>query len=273
MDATAKTPGSQIQAAGYVRVSQERAARNGYGLGAQEDEVRRFAAYKGWTLLEVYREEGVSGYRRDRPALDRLLAYAKAGGFSVAIFPSIDRAGRSVKDLIEIDQALRAAGVATVYLREGVDTSTASGQLFRNIMASLAEFEGKLIHERLAKGRRRKASEGGYVGGWIPYGYRKDDQGLVVQVQAEAQAVARIFGWRAEGRTLPWICLRLVEQGIPTRKGGSWRPSTLRMILGNPYYAGKLRWPDGPTPILGRHEALIPEGLFQRCQKRASASP
>ena len=81
------------RAAGYVRVSQERAARNGYGLAAQEHEIRKFTGYKDLDLVEVYREEGVSGYRRDRPALERLLADAKAGRFAVAVFPSIARAG------------------------------------------------------------------------------------------------------------------------------------------------------------------------------------
>ena len=126
------------KAAAYIRVSQERSARNGYGLDAQEHNVQRFVEYKGWELVELFREEGVSGYKRERPALDRLLEGAKAGRFSTVIFPSIDRAGRSVKDVIEIDQTLHAAGVATVFLREGVDTSTATGQLFRNILASIA---------------------------------------------------------------------------------------------------------------------------------------
>lgn len=112
------------------------------GLGAQEREVRRFVEYKGWTLVDLYREEGVSGYKKDRPAMDRLLADAKAGRFDVAVFPSIDR-------------ALRAAGV---------DTSAPTGELLRNIMASLAEFEGRVIYERLSKGKRRKAAEGGYTG-------------------------------------------------------------------------------------------------------------
>lgn len=252
------------RAAAYVRVSQERSARNGYSLAAQEQEVRRFVDYKGWTLVQVYREEGISGYRRDRPALDRLLAYAKAGGFSVAVFPSIDRAGRSVKDLIEIDQALRSSGVATVYLREGVDTSTPSGQLFRNIMASLAEFEGKVIHERLDKGRRRKASEGGYTGGWIAYGYQRDEAGRIQVVPGESRVVARIFRWRAAGRSLDWIAARLDGERIPTRKGGAWKLSTVQGILGNPFYAGKVR-AEGAL-VLGQHEGIIPEGLFRGCQ-------
>ena len=261
---TAQAPAPR--AAAYVRVSQVRSARDGYGLGAQEDEVRRFAAYKGWTLLDVYREGGVSGYQRERPALDRLLADAKAGRFSTVVFPSIDRAGRSVRDLIEIDQALRAAGVATVYLREGVDTSTASGQLFRNIMASLAEFEGKMIHERLAKGRRRKASEGGYTGGWIAYGYQRDAAGRVHAMPGESRVVAKVFRWRAEGRSLAWIATRLCTEGIPTRKGGAWKLSTVQGFLGNPFYAGKVR-ADG-TLVPGLHQAIVPDALFEACRRR-----
>ncbi len=100
----------RTRAAGYIRVSQERNARDGYGLDAQEADVRRFAEYKGFASVEIYREAGGSGYERDRPELKRLIADAKAGRWDVAVFPSIDRAGRSVKDVIEIDRTLRKAG-------------------------------------------------------------------------------------------------------------------------------------------------------------------
>ena len=169
------TEATQARAAGYIRVSQERNARNGYGLDAQEAEVRRYAEYKGLRRVGFYREAGASGYERERPELERLLADAKAGKLDVVVFPSIDRAGRSVKDIIEIDATLRAAGVDIVFLREGIDTSTLTGELYRNIMAAVAQFEGRLIYERMSKGKRRKAAEGGYTGGWLPYGYRLED--------------------------------------------------------------------------------------------------
>ncbi|MHC5058694.1 MAG: recombinase family protein, partial [Planctomycetota bacterium] len=104
-------PAAPARAAGYVRVSQERNARNGYGLDAQETDVRRFTEFRALKLVDVYREEGASGYERERPELDRLIADAKAGRWDVAVFPSIDRVGRSVKDVIEIDRTLRGAGV------------------------------------------------------------------------------------------------------------------------------------------------------------------
>ncbi len=249
--------------AGYLRVSQERAAKNGYGLGAQEQEVRRFVEYKGWTLVDLYREEGVSGYRKDRPAMDRLLADAKARKFDVAVFPSIDRAGRSVRDVIEIDRALRAAGVDTVFLREGVDTSTPTGELFRNIMASLAEFEGRVIYERLSKGKRRKAAEGGYTGGWVPYGYRRTDERTIAVVPDEAAVSERIFRLAADGRSLPSIAKTLRDENAPTRNGGAWRPSTIRGMVRNRFYTGWVEF-DGEI-IRARHDAIVSDVLFNAC--------
>ena len=251
-----------LRAAGYIRVSQERSARNGYGLGAQEAEIRKHIEYKGWTLVEVYSENGVSGYKRERPALERLLRDAREGKFDVVVFPSIDRVGRSVKDVIEIDGFLRKHDIDTVFLREGVDTSTPTGALYRNIMSSVAEFEGRLIYERLSKGKREKASEGGYIGGWLPYGYAKDGNDVVV-VKEEAEVIEQVFCWRAEGKTLQWICDRLNRDRIKTKRGGKWQVSTIRGILGNRFYTGRVEF-EG-TFIRARHDAIVSDVLFWRC--------
>jgi site-specific DNA recombinase len=257
-----KDDDTPLRAAGYVRVSQERAAKNGYGLPAQESEIRRHVEYKGWELVELYREEGVSGYRKDRPALERLLHDAREGRFDVVVFPSIDRVGRSVKDVIEIDGYLRRHGVDTVFLREGVDTSTPTGALYRNIMSSVAEFEGRLIYERLSKGKREKASGGGYIGGWLPYGYENDGSAVTV-VREEAEVVEQVFRWRAEGRTLKWICDLLNGDGITTKRGGTWQVSTVRGILGNRFYTGRVQF-DGSF-IRAQHEAIVSDVLFGKC--------
>jgi DNA invertase Pin-like site-specific DNA recombinase len=152
--------------------------------------------------------------------------------------------------------------VDTVFLREGVDTSTPTGELFRNIMASLAEFEGRVIYERLSKGKRRKAAEGGYTGGWVPYGYRRTDDGTIAVVPEEAAVVERIFRWAAEGRSLPAIAKALRDENAPTRNGGAWRPSTIRGMLRNRFYTGRVEY-DG-TVIRARHDAIVSDVLFQR---------
>ena len=253
-----------LRAVGYIRVSQERAARNGYGLGAQEADIRKHIDYKGWKLVEVYQESGVSGYKKDRPALDRLLQDAENGRFDVVVFPSIDRVGRSVKDVIEIDSFLRKHNVDTVFLREGVDTSTPTGALYRNIMSSVAEFEGRLIYERLSKGKREKATEGGYIGGWLPYGYVKDGDNIII-VKKEAETVEQIFQWKSEGQTLQWICDRLNGDGIKTKRGGKWQVSTIRGILKNRFYTGRVEF-EG-TFIRAQHDAIISDLLFRNCNE------
>ena len=128
MEAGARTEGAR--AAGYVRVSQQRNVGR-YGLGAQEVDVRRHAEYMRWGLVEIYREEGVSGYKRERPALGRMITDAEAGRFNVAVFPSLDRIARSVKDSIEIEKCFRDCGVSVVFVRENIDTGTAVGEFFR----------------------------------------------------------------------------------------------------------------------------------------------
>ena len=149
----------------------------------------------------------------------------------MVVFPSIDRAGRSVRDVIEIDQTLRACGIATVFLREGVDTSTATGQLFRNIMASLAEFEGRVIYERLSKGKAKKRAEGGYVGGFVPYGFRRSAKGALATVPEEVRGVRQIFKRAAEGWSNAEIAEELQTANVPTRMGRPWRPSTVYGVL------------------------------------------
>ena len=94
-------PESGPRVGGYVRVSQERSLQR-FGMDAQITEVVKYVKYRGWGRAKIYRENGVSGYKRNRPALGRLLADARAGKLDVVIFPSIDRAARSVTHIERI---------------------------------------------------------------------------------------------------------------------------------------------------------------------------
>ena len=268
---------SSVRAGGYVRVSQERNFRNGYGLDAQVTDVKRYVEYRRWQLIELYREEGLSGYlpalslkssengnKGNRPALDRLLTDARAGKFDVVVFPSIDRAARSVWNMIEIDEAFREMNVAVVFVREGIDTSDAMGQFFRNICASIAQFEGNLVHERLTKGKEAKAAQGGYCGGFAPYGY-KAESGKFVVVPEEAEAVRQIFRWRIEGLSFRQIGDELSKRGIRSQRDTQWHPSTVRRILCRAMYTGLLK--HGGKCYPGAHEAIVSVETFNQVQQ------
>ncbi len=248
--------------AGYVRVSQEKSVHK-FGLDAQTNDIERYVEYRGWPPAKIYREEGGAGYRRDRPTLERMLADARAGKLDVVVFPSIDRAARSVADMIDIDAILRDANVGVIFVREGVDTSSPMGQFFRNVCASVAQFEGKLMYERLSKGKLRKAALGGYIGGHLPYGYKSVSANSVVDEEAAA-VVRLVFRLRIEGNSYSEIVAELKRRNVKTARGGRWGWGAVGGLLGNPYYAGWLR--RSGKLSRGCHKAIISVRTFNKAQ-------
>ncbi len=259
--AARETGGPRV--AGYVRVSKERNLEK-FGMDAQIAEVMRYARYRRWEGPDIYRENGVSGYKRERPALGRLLTDARAGKLDVVVFPSIDRAARSVIDMIDIDAVLRKANVAIIFVQEGIDTSSPTGQFFRNICASVAQFEGKLIHERLSKGLRRKAEQGGYTGGPLPYGYRHK-KGRAVVVPEEADVVRLVFRMRLDGGSYRGIAGELRSRGVKTKRGGRWRYGTVGGMLACAFHAGWVKHDGGY--VRGPHEPIVSVETFNRAQR------
>jgi hypothetical protein len=84
-------------------------------------------------------------------------------------------------------------------------------------------------------------------------------------VPEEAEVVERIFRWAAEGRSLPWIPARLRDEEARTRNGGRWRPSTIRGMLRNRFYTGRVEF-EGEL-IRARHAAIVSDVLFNACQR------
>ena len=96
-----RTPANLPRAALYARVS---TSNHGQDVGLQLDELRQVAAQRGYAVTE-YVDQGVSGIKTSRPALDRMLADAQAGKLDVVLVWKLDRLGRSPG----CGQALRAA--------------------------------------------------------------------------------------------------------------------------------------------------------------------
>lgn len=92
-----------------------------------------------------------SGKLARRPELDKALLSANRGGDQLVV-TKLDRLGRSLEHLIELSKQLDAAGVDLVVLDQGIDTSTAVGRMFFQILGSIAEFEHALMSERTRDG-------------------------------------------------------------------------------------------------------------------------
>src|SRR5271157_4388770 len=129
----------------YARVS----TLHGQHPEMQLAELREYAARRGWQVTGEYVDEGVSGSKESRPALNRLMTDARRRKFDAVLVWKIDRFGRSLKHLVNALADLDAYGVAFVSLRDGLDLSSPSGRLMFQIIGAMAEFERALIQERV----------------------------------------------------------------------------------------------------------------------------
>jgi DNA invertase Pin-like site-specific DNA recombinase len=126
-------------------------------------DLRQYADARGWTVHE-YVDEGVSGSKERRPALDRLLNDARRRRVDVLICWRLDRLGRNLRHLVTLLDELQALGVSFVSLGEGIDCTTPAGKLQLHILAALAEFERGRIQERVRAGLARARREGKRLG-------------------------------------------------------------------------------------------------------------
>jgi DNA invertase Pin-like site-specific DNA recombinase len=218
---------------GYVRVSTEDQAREGVSLDAQEERLRAYCQAKAWTLVAVVRDEGKSAKDTNRPGLQRLLAELpkRRRGWDALVVTKLDRLTRSVRDLGELTAAFRRAKVAFVSLDESVDTGSAAGELFLNVVASISQWERRAIGERTASAMAHLKAKGQRVSRQAAYGFRLAAGGRVVVDQGEQAIRRQIVALRAAGTSLRAISRQLAERGILARNGRAFAPQTLAQIV------------------------------------------
>ena len=130
----------------------------------QLSELREYAERRNWQIVEEYTDQGVSGCKESRPALNRLMSDACRRRFDAILVWKIDRFGRSLKHLVNSLAELAALGVAFISLRDNLDLSTPSGRLMFQIIGAMAEFERALIQERVRAGIRNARAKGRRLG-------------------------------------------------------------------------------------------------------------
>jgi DNA invertase Pin-like site-specific DNA recombinase len=116
----------------------------------------------GWEY--VIFQEFASGAKQSRPELDKMLQRIRAGEFDAIMVWRLDRLGRSLQHLLQLIEEFKNKKVKFISLTEGFDTSTAQGELFFSIAGAFAQFERKLIQERVNAGLDRAKKEGKRLG-------------------------------------------------------------------------------------------------------------
>ena len=149
------------KAALYVRVSKaDQAVLN------QIRELEEAARRHQWEIVCVFKDEAISGAkgREQRPGLDALLQFVAEGSVEVVAAWSVDRLGRSLRDLELIHGELKEHNVDLYLHQQGLDTSTPSGKALFQMLGVFAEFELAMTRERIKSGLARTRAQGTKLG-------------------------------------------------------------------------------------------------------------
>ncbi|MDR2559530.1 MAG: recombinase family protein [Oscillospiraceae bacterium] len=266
----------------YVRVSTEEQAQEGYSVRGQTDKLKSYALIKEWDIYDIYADEGISGKNIiDRPAINRLMADVECGKVNNVLVFKVDRLTRNTKNLLELVELFNTHNCSFNSLTESIDTQTASGRMFLKIIGIFAEFERENIIERIKVGCERKVREGYTLACiCISYGYdRPNGQKIPTINPCESEIVKEMFSMYVnQNYSMNKIARELNERKIPTKKGARmWASSTIRSMLMNPTYIGKVRYATKDEhryfEANGLHEPIISDELFQFAQERLKNIP
>ena len=269
-----------LRVAGYVRVSM-REQVDGHSLNAQEHNISAYAAAQGWQMARIYTDAGISAKKDSRrPALEQLIADAKAGQYDVIIVDKVDRFYRHLAGLLRALDQLHTAEVAFVSVQEKLDFTTPWGKLMLAVLGTLAEIYIDNLRQETKKGLRQRARKGLW-NGCIPFGYcnglcscctdangagycpdygkmDKSDGRTLVAHPIESQAVKMAFDWYADGgasdakiaerlnaakAALDGRTFHFRTKGAPGRsQPGAMSKDAVRSILMRVFYTGKVAY-------------------------------
>ncbi|MGI8712743.1 MAG: recombinase family protein, partial [Solirubrobacteraceae bacterium] len=228
----------------YARVSTERQQERGT-VTSQLEALRAAADADGHEIVQEFVDDGYSGARLDRPALDRLRDAAEAGVLDGVLCLCADRLARAYAYQVLILEELTRFNVTVRFLEGPVLGEDPGSTLLVQMQGVIAEYERAKIAERYRRGKLSRARAGQIPFWKTSYGHRRvvpDDGGpaRIEIFEPEAQIVREIFAAYVEGgQSVRQVALALHDRGIPSPSGKPiWGTSTIQRMLRNEAYIG-----------------------------------
>jgi len=242
----------QLSTAIYVRVSTEEQAKEGLSIDAQIDKCKAFCKARDWDVFKIYKDAGYSAGSLNRPALELLLRDAQEKKFKTILVYKIDRFSRKLKDLIMVLEKLKEKEINFTSVTEQIDTTSAMGEAFFQIIGVFAQLERGMVKERveLAFDRKIKFGEALFR---APYGYIYQNKKLVPDPE-NSKKIKEIFEMWSQDIDYKEISKKFK---IPV--------STFYQIIKNKIYIGKIKYRG--KMYKGKHKPIIDEELFNRANK------
>lgn len=260
---------------GYIRVSTKGQANDGYGLEEQRDQIAAYCESQGWTLLRIYQDAGISGAKVDeedmvvdRAGIQDLMGDLPDSGVTFVVTLTTSRLWRSeiAKILIQRELKRHTVDVRAVdrptYSIYNLDKDP-SAFLINGMMELLDQYERLEISMKLRRGRRKKASLGGYAGGGTGMGYTIRKGSKVLELDEKKVAtVVRVFALKDSNPR--WSNQRIAEtlngEGHTTVQGKPFQRKQVQRILDRrDFYSGAYSYADIEAAE-GQHTPILSAG-------------
>src|SRR4030067_1227781 len=273
---------SPLPGAAYIRFSSEMQG-DSFSLDAQLRQIKEQAERDGVEIIKVFADPAQSAYRKKyRPGINAMREAARCGEFKVLYVHKVDRLARRLEWSLEIVHELQSLDINFKAVQQPFDLSTPEGKLLFHLVSSLGEFYSDNLSKETNKGKLERSLQG-FHNGAVPWGYTSVLQGkrkVGVPDPEKAPIVVEMFERYATGRYSDMqITEWLNAQDLCTNRGHPFGKDTVRDMLCNAYYVGKIRYrgmsvrPKGvsfrstpPKVADGQHEAIISEELWRRSQ-------
>ena len=274
---TAKHGARRERAILYLRQSTFR--EESISLELQESACRAYATQRGYDVVAVEADPGVSGRTFDRAGVRAVMTAVEAGAADVIILWKWSRWSRNRLDWYVAADKAQQSGGRIESATEPIDTSTSIGRLSRGMMIEIAAFESERAGDQWREAHERRVKLGRPHHGKNRFGYVYDpDQKLHVPDPDLAPIVRDLYQRYVDGASIYRLVQWLNEHNIPTVEHGgkrgapSWAESTLRGILDNPFPTGRFIYRG--EIVDGAHEAIVPLEVWEayRGQRERRAS-
>ena len=233
----------------YTRVSTAMQV-DGYSLDAQKEKLRGYAEFQDMVVVGEYSDEGKSGKSVEgRPEFLKMIqeiASLKDQVSFVLVF-KLSRFGRNAADVLTYLQKMQDCGANLICVEDGIGSSKDSGKLMISLLSGVAEIERENILVQTMEGRKQKAREGRWNGGFAPYGYKLENGELSI-AEDEAEVIRIIYDKYVHTTMgVSKIAIWLNSHGYKKKKRqnntlDSFSAAFVRGVLENPIYCGKLAY-------------------------------
>ena len=269
----------KMKYAAYMRISSEEQVGN-FSIDAQERAIQTWVVAQGGLLVKIYKDEAQSGRTIDRPAFLQMRKDARKGKFDALVVHKFDRFARNRTDALAIKSLLRYDyGVKVFSVTEpSEDSDGPMGALVEGVMESVADWYSKNLAAEVAKGKKERSLQG-YHNNVAPFGYTKDKNKILIPHPTEADGLRMAFDLYSQNKHSDGDLARVLNrEGHRTKKGRKFSKDTVRAMMRNRTYTGRVRYSktnrnadgsrnrvDNSDWFDGQHEALVSDELFEKC--------